>query len=60
MCEGSSVIIDALPALQTYTVYDASTGGTNWQKYLPPRFQQIIYFPELWSEEEKQNWGKPQ
>ncbi len=39
--------------------YDiAATGGTNWQKYLPPRFQQIIYFPELWSAEEKANWGK--
>ncbi|WP_026954202.1 tryptophan 2,3-dioxygenase family protein [Algoriphagus vanfongensis] len=36
----------------------AATGGTNWQKYLPPRFQKVIFFPELWSEEEKENWGK--
>ena len=36
----------------------AATGGTNWQKYLPPRFQKIMFFPELWSEEEKQEWGK--
>ncbi|WP_017732229.1 tryptophan 2,3-dioxygenase family protein [Nafulsella turpanensis] len=36
----------------------AATGGTNWQKYLPPRFQRIIFFPELWSEEEKKEWGK--
>lgn len=36
----------------------AATGGTNWQKYLPPRFQQIIFFPSLWSEEEKKEWGK--
>lgn len=36
----------------------AATGGTNWQKYLPPRFQKIIFFPELWSEKEKQEWGK--
>lgn len=35
-----------------------ATGGTNWQKYLPPRFQKIIFFPELWSEEEKNEWGK--
>ena len=35
-----------------------ATGGTNWRKYLPPRFQRIIFFPELWSEEEKDNWGK--
>lgn len=36
----------------------AATGGTNWQKYLPPRFQKRIFFPELWSEEEVENWGK--
>jgi len=35
-----------------------ATGGTNWQKYLPPRFQKRIFFPELWSEEEQENWGK--
>ena len=35
-----------------------ATGGTNWQKYLPPRFQKIIFFPELWSKEEKDDWGK--
>ena len=36
----------------------AATGGTNWQKYLPPRFMKRIFFPELWSDEEKTNWGK--
>ncbi len=35
-----------------------ATGGTNWQKYLPPRFQKIMFFPELWSEQEKAEWGK--
>ena len=35
-----------------------ATGGTNWQKYLPPRFQKIMFFPELWSEKEKEDWGK--
>jgi tryptophan 2,3-dioxygenase len=35
-----------------------ATGGTNWQKYLPPRFQRIMFFPELWTEEEKNSWGK--
>ena len=34
-----------------------ATGGTNWQKYLPPRYQKIIFFPELWSDEEKLQWG---
>lgn len=36
----------------------AATGGTNWQKYLPPRFQKRIFYPELWSDEEKEEWGK--
>jgi tryptophan 2,3-dioxygenase len=35
----------------------AATGGTNWQKYLPPRFQQRIFFPSLWTEEELAQWG---
>lgn len=36
----------------------ASTGGTNWQKYLPPRFQKRIFYPALWTEEEREEWGK--
>lgn len=35
----------------------AATGGTNWQKYLPPRFQRRIFFPELWSATELEAWG---
>ena len=35
-----------------------ATGGTNWQKYLPPRFQKRIFYPSLWSDEEVANWGK--
>ena len=35
-----------------------ATGGTNWQKYLPPRFQRRIFFPELWTEQQKAEWGK--
>lgn len=35
-----------------------ATGGTNWQKYLPPRFQRIVFFPELWSAAEIEEWGK--
>lgn len=35
-----------------------ATGGTNWQKYLPPRFQKRIFYPELWSEKEVDEWGK--
>ena len=36
----------------------AATGGTNWQKYLPPRFQKRIFFPEHWSDQELEEWGK--
>jgi tryptophan 2,3-dioxygenase len=36
----------------------AATGGTNWQKYLPPRFQKRIFYPELWSQQEIDDWGK--
>jgi tryptophan 2,3-dioxygenase len=35
-----------------------ATGGTNWQKYLPPRFQKRIFYPQLWSLEETEEWGK--
>ena len=35
-----------------------ATGGTNWQKYLPPRFQKRIFYPLLWSVEEVENWGR--
>ena len=36
----------------------AATGGTNWQKYLPPTFQKIIFYPKLWTTKEKKEWGK--
>ena len=35
-----------------------ATGGTNWQKYLPPRMQRRIFYPELWNKEELEGWGK--
>lgn len=35
-----------------------ATGGTNWQKYLPPRFQKRMFYPELWTEQEQNDWGK--
>jgi len=35
-----------------------ATGGTNWKEFLPPGFQKISFFPELWNEEEHEEWGK--
>lgn len=48
----------AVRYLQRDPIDIAATGGTNWQKYLPPRFQKVIFYPELWSEKEKEEWGK--
>ncbi|QMU31536.1 tryptophan 2,3-dioxygenase family protein [Adhaeribacter radiodurans] len=36
----------------------AATGGTNWQQYLPPKFQKRIFFPSIWTEQEIDDWGK--
>lgn len=35
-----------------------ATGGTNWEQFLPPNFQNLSFFPNLWTKEERQNWGK--
>lgn len=35
----------------------AATGGSEWKKYLHPKFQQRRFFPEIWSKEEIENWG---
>ena len=48
----------AVHYLSKGTGEEKGTGGTNWQKYLPPRFQKRIFYPELWSKKEIQEWGK--
>lgn len=35
-----------------------ATGGTNWKEFLPPSFQKNSFFPNLWSQDEFENWGK--
>lgn len=35
-----------------------ATGGSDWKKYMHPKFQRRIFFPELWSEDELKNWGE--
>jgi tryptophan 2,3-dioxygenase len=35
-----------------------ATGGSDWRKYMHPRYQRRIFFPDLWSEQELQDWGK--
>lgn len=34
-----------------------ATGGSDWQKYMHPKYQRRIFFPKLWTEEELFNWG---
>ncbi len=48
----------AVRYLQANTEDIAATGGTNWQKYLPPRFQKRVFYPQLWTKEELEDWGK--
>ena len=35
-----------------------ATGGSEWKKYMHPKYQRRIFFPELWSEDELQHWGE--
>jgi tryptophan 2,3-dioxygenase len=34
-----------------------ATGGSDWQKYLHPKYQRRIFFPGIWSEDELKNWA---
>lgn len=35
-----------------------ATGGSDWQKYMHPKYQKRIFFPELWTSKEIENWGQ--
>ena len=35
-----------------------ATGGSDWKKYMHPKYQRRIFFPELWTEQELKNWGE--
>tara|TARA_R110002050_G_scaffold94765_1_gene197094 strand:+ start:84876 stop:85793 length:918 start_codon:yes stop_codon:yes gene_type:complete len=34
-----------------------ATGGSEWVKYMHPKYQKRIFFPELWTKHEIENWG---
>lgn len=36
----------------------AATGGSDWRKYMHPKYQRRIFFPDLWSADELANWGE--
>ncbi|MFZ1572961.1 MAG: tryptophan 2,3-dioxygenase [Chlorobiota bacterium] len=35
-----------------------ATGGSDWRKYMHPKYQKRIFFPDLWSTDELNNWGE--
>lgn len=35
-----------------------ATGGSDWRKYMHPKYQRRIFFPDLWSTEELEHWGE--
>ncbi len=34
-----------------------ATGGSDWQKYMLPKYQKRIFFPDLWTAKEIEDWG---
>lgn len=35
-----------------------ATGGSDWKKYMHPKYQRRIFFPSVWSTEELEKWGE--
>jgi tryptophan 2,3-dioxygenase len=35
-----------------------ATGGSDWKKYMHPKYQRRIFFPDLWSQDELERWGE--
>lgn len=34
-----------------------ATGGSEWIKYMHPKYQKRIFFPDLWTDQELRDWG---
>ena len=34
-----------------------ATGGSEWTKYMHPKYQRRIFFPSVWTEKELKEWG---
>lgn len=37
-----------------------ATGGSDWKKYMHPKYQRRIFFPGVWTEDEISNWATDQ
>lgn len=35
----------------------AATGGSDWKRYMHPRYQRRVFFPDLWTAAELDSWG---
>ncbi|MCE2496585.1 MAG: tryptophan 2,3-dioxygenase [Flavobacteriales bacterium] len=44
-------------AASQYLGDSEATGGSEWQRYMHPKFQKRIFFPNLWTKEELEDWG---
>lgn len=51
-------VMGHLNAARKYIGDGDATGGSDWKKYMHPKYQRRIFFPELWTEEEIKNWGE--
>ena len=51
-------VMGHLNAARKYIGDGDATGGSDWKKYMHPKYQRRIFFPELWSHEELENWGE--
>ena len=51
-------VMGHLDAAKKYIGGGEATGGSDWQKYMHPKYQRRIFFPELWSENELATWGE--
>jgi len=51
-------VMGHLNAAKKYIGGGDATGGSNWQKYMHPKHQRRIFFPELWTEDELATWGE--
>lgn len=45
-------------AAEKYLGKAEATGGSDWRKYMHPKYQRRIFFPEVWTQEELDHWGE--
>jgi tryptophan 2,3-dioxygenase len=51
-------VMGHLNAAKKYIGGGEATGGSEWQKYMHPKYQRRIFFPDLWTANEVATWGE--